>query len=265
MDTENLITCSCGQQNSALAFRCSKCDQMFDGRDGHSIPLDRQVSIRQPLSGEGKRAVVMRKRRFPSVPAVSGPSPQWTPVSMEPTVAVVTYSDDAAVRVAPSKPGAVGSFVLSPDGGTNEVAGLALAADLWRQHAAQDRLNILLFSDGEANQGGYDPKQAAVEKARELKKAGARVATVGFGGTSADLDHLRTLASSPALAFETRAGSVVSAFLNASQSLSQRSGNFNGREFIVFVIDASGSMDEGNKREEVEQAVNASIGFLKTR
>jgi Mg-chelatase subunit ChlD len=193
-------------------------------------------------------------------------SPRRQESSAAPQVAIITFKDKAQVWAEPDAPVRIPRFTLNPDGSTNEAAGLCLAGEMAKRHGAGACLNVILFGDGEPTAGGGlfgSDVKAAVDEANELKSQGARIATIGFEGPTIDFSHLREIASSPALALRARAGTVTSAFVNASQSLTQNRRQ-TGPELIVFVIDCSGSMDEGSKKQEVEEAVRASLEYLCT-
>ncbi|MCL4218030.1 MAG: VWA domain-containing protein, partial [Candidatus Hydrogenedentes bacterium] len=172
------------------------------------------------------------------------------------------------VDQAPTTAHQILPFTLEPKSSTNEAAGLQLAGEVWQQHAPNRRLNIILFGDGEPNTGGgvffCSAAKAAVKEADKLKSQGARICTIGFKGSSYDPDHLRELASSPSLNFHAKAGNIGNTFLNATQTITQMGQRNSQGELVIFVIDESGSMDEGTKKPEVEQAVKNSIEWLRT-
>lgn len=271
MSTHNLVTCKCGAMNALGAIQCPYCGVYFDGSDGNSIPLSRRVtrtgSVR--FSGNGDSVSDRSHYGIKLNPVEIWEPPKRDLVSQNPVdlrAAIITYSADAILRAGPAHPSHFTRFELHPDASTNEAAGLRLAGEVCRQQLPGSRLNIILFGDGVATTGGgwfCDPGKAALDIAKGLKKQKARIATIGFRGPSMDFDHLRALASSPALAWEAQAGNVTPIFLAATQSMTSNRWGQGGDEFVAFVIDESGSMDEGNKRVEVEAAVNASIEFLR--
>lgn len=199
-------------------------------------------------------------------PVVQQTASRFVPARPEVKVAIVGFSDEAQLRQAPTSPHSVGRFQLTPTSSTNEQAGLRKAGDVWQQ-VPGSRLNIILLGDGEPTSSDNmfkEPADAAIEVANELKAKGARIATIGCRGPGMDFDHLRALASSPAMAWEAQAGNLTPIFLQASNSITSNKWGQFGTELVVFVIDESGSMAEGDKKTQAEQAVAASIEFLKS-
>ncbi|HOH52015.1 MAG TPA: VWA domain-containing protein [Candidatus Hydrogenedentes bacterium] len=262
MSSTSIIVCDCGAPVEKDAFMCARCGKCLDGSAGNTIPSSRRVTV------PGRSVRASGSRRFPP-PAAQNPGSRKLEASrgIEAKVAVVTFSARAQVVQAPAPPHEARPFTLTPDSSTNEAAGLELAGKLHREEMAHARLNIVLLGDGVPTAGGglFGSDSAAAEEAAQLlKQQGARIATIGFAGPTMDFGHLRKLASSPALTFEARAGNVTPVFLLATQSLTVSRWGQKGAELVVFVIDSSGSMDEGNKKQEVEAAVAASIEFLRT-
>ncbi len=183
----------------------------------------------------------------------------------ETKVAIITYSDEATLVQEPVPPDQVRAFFLRPDASTNEAAGLRLARQVRLQYMPQARLNLVILGDGEATSGGGplgDDKEASLAEADILKQEGTRITTIGLRGPTMDFNHLRSLASTPALAFEAQSGQIARVFVHATQSLTSYRWGQTGAEFVIFMIDQSGSMDEQNKKEEVEEAVRKSIALL---
>ncbi len=262
MRSESVIVCDCGAPVAKDAFWCPQCRKCLDGSAGNTIPSSRRVTVPgRAVRGSGSR-------RF-HAPAVQDPGSREVGASrhVEAKVAVVTFSARAQVVQAPAPPHEAAPFTLTPESTTNEAAGLELAGEVQRAQMPHARLNIVLLGDGVPTAGGglFGCDATAAEKvAHTLKQQGARIATIGFAGPTMDFGHLRKLASSPALTFEAQAGNVTPIFLLATQSLTVSRWGQQGAELVVFVIDSSGSMDEGNKKQEVEAAVAASIEFLCT-
>jgi hypothetical protein len=265
---QGFITCSCGQQNSAIAFRCQKCHKLFDGSAGHTIPTSRQVTI-PGKTGQASGTVATQSRpigqsvRFP---VVQRAVPRTVASRPEVKVAIVGFSDDADVKQAPAPPHSVRAYHLEPTNSTNEQAGFRKAGEVWSK-VPGSRLNIIFLGDGEPTSSDSifrDPAEAALEVANALKAKGARIATIGCRGPNIDFEHLRALASSPALAWEAQVGNLTPIFLQASNSFTSNLWGQFGSELVVFVIDESGSMAESEKKTQAEQAVAASIEFLKS-
>ena len=261
MSSQALIPCpACNTLNSAIAFQCQSCGAVFDGAAGHSIALSRPRSRRvlphdtQALVPVGTRSVVAPFR----APGLQSRSHILRNVK----VAIVTFSDDAKVHTQPTSPENIKPFVLKPDASTNEKAGFELADGIWHKYCSANSADIIFFGDGDATSGGADPAQAAVDTADKLKKKGARIAAVGFEGETMDPHHLRALASSPALMWMAREGTLAQIFKTASRSLSSRRFQKDNEMFLIFVIDTSGSMNEDNKKHELEHAVDSSIAYL---
>lgn len=265
MSTETRITCDkCGVENSVHAFCCQSCGNGFDGRAGNTIPLNRQLSVRSQSiripsgkSGASFQAPVP-KEWAGRLPATQG--------RVETRLAIVGFSDDAVVRQLPVPPDQVSAYSLVPDALTNEAAGIRLAGELREKHMPHARLNLVVLGDGEPTAGGGpsgDDKQAALNIADDLKRKGARIATVGVHGPTMDFKHLQSLASTPALAFDAHVGGIARVFVHATQSITTHRWGQAGAELVVFVIDESGSMEEDNKEAEVEEAVAASVALLK--
>ena len=260
MNTQDFVICECGERNVSYAFRCGNCGKIFDGGLGNTVPTRRMATV----SG---RASTWKDTTSAGVPApIEHRSPAPTIRRNEMLVEIVTFDDDANVEVSPCPPGMVPPFRLNPAGSTNEAAGLRLAGEEAKRYCPNARLNVILFGDGEPTSGGRWHKSdsdAALEEAEKLKRQGARIATIGFeGGGSMDFQHLRQLASSPSLALEARSGRLTAAFLNVTHTLTQDRWNHQGPELVAFVIDASGSMNEGTKKTELEDAVQKSLAFL---
>jgi hypothetical protein len=270
MGTQNLVKCKCGAMNAPGAFQCHRCEEPFDGSAGNSIPFSRRVTKTGSVRFSGDGNSISDRSHYGSK---LNPVELWQPPqrdlvaqsSVDLRVAIITFSANAELRAGPAHPSQIPLFELRPRTSTNEAAGLTLAGEVCQRQVPGSRPNIILFGDGVATTGGGwfgDPGKAALDIAKGLKQQKARIATIGFRGPSMDFDHLRALASSPALAWEAQAGNVTPVFLTATQSMTSNRWGQGGDEFVAFVIDESGSMDEGNKRVEVEAAVNASIEFL---
>jgi uncharacterized protein YegL len=265
MNSQIMVVCDqCGTENLPQAFRCQKCGKTFDGSAGNSIVLSRHVT----RSGQSVRANASQRAPsfYPPVPHEWAGRPLATKQKPEVKVAIIGFSDEALVRQEPVPLDEVRPYVLDPDASTNEAAGLLLADEIWQRHMPQARANVILLSDGEPTSCGSllgDPKQAGLQASDNLKRKGARVATVGVAGSTMDFAHLRSVASTPALAFEAQEGGIARVFIHATQSVTGRGWGQTGAEFVVFVIDESGSMDEGNKQAEVEEAVAASLALLR--
>ncbi|MCC6487443.1 MAG: VWA domain-containing protein [Candidatus Hydrogenedentes bacterium] len=271
MSTQNLVTCKCGAVNTLGAIQCHQCGEFFDGSAGNSIPFSRRMTKTGSVRFSGEGNAVSGRSHYGSKlnPVELWQPPQRNLVAQNTVklrVAIITFSANAELRAGPAHPSQIPPFELHPDGSTNEEAGLTLAGNVWQQQLSGSRLNVIVFGDGVATTGGgwfCDPGKAALDIAKGLKQQKARVATIGFRGPSMDFNHLRALASSPALAWEAQAGNVTPIFLTATQSMTSNRWGQYGAEFVAFVIDESGSMDEANKKAEVEAAVNASIEFLR--
>ena len=264
MNTATEIVCSCGAKNAAVAFRCHECGTVFDGRAGHTVSGTGRPTIAGSSSPVSIRAPQSASIRVPMVQVVSG-NGHVEPTGRNVEVGIITFNSKARVHTPPTSPQNVGGFVLSPKSCTNEAAGLELTEEIWQQHAPNSRLNVILFGDGEPTAGGGlfgGHGKAAVEVARGLKDKGARIATIGFKGPSYSAAHLRELASSPALTWEASAGTVMPAFRQASVTIVSNNWMQGEGELVMFVIDESGSMGEGKKKQEVEEAVAASVQII---
>jgi uncharacterized protein YegL len=260
MSTQDFVTCDCGERNASYAFRCGKCGKIFDGGLGNTIPTRRMVTVPERASATVQaESAAMPMPIRQRVPALGRGRDDML-------VEIVTFDDHAHVRVSPCPVNMVSPFTLHPGGSTNEADGLRLAGEEAGRHCPNARLNLILFGDGEPTSGGRWHKSdadAALEEAEKLKRRGARIATIGFeGGGSMDFHHLRQLASSPSLALEARSGRLTAAFLNVTHTLTQDRWDHQGPELVAFVIDESGSMNEGTKKEELEEAVRSSLAFL---
>ncbi len=256
--------CDCGTRNPAIAFRCQGCGKIFDGRAGNTIPAGRMVT-RTGAPGSADSSLLPSRPTARTVDMFT--TARYREITAAPKVAIITFNSKAKVWAEPAAPNQIPRFTMNPSGSTNEAAGLQMAGELAKRHGAGPRLSIILFGDGEPTDGGGlfgSDTKAAVDAADELKGVGARIATIGFDGPTVDFAHLREVASSPALALRARAGTITSAFVSASRSLTQNRLRQTGEELIVFLIDESGSMDEGTKKREVEDAVRASLEYLST-
>ncbi len=264
VSVERDILCECGTRNPSIAFRCQGCGKVFDGSAGNTIPTGRMVT----RTGGPRPAdsAILVSRPMTKTADIFTP-PRHRETATAPKVAIITFNDKAKVWAEPAAPSQIPRFTLNPCGSTNETAGLRLAGDLATRYGADTCLSIILFGDGEPTAGGGlfgSDIRAALDEANELKSKGVRIATIGFEGPTMDFAHLREIASSPALALRARAGTVTAAFVNASQSLTQNRRRQTGEDLIVFLIDESGSMDEDTKKDEVEEAVQASLAYLST-
>jgi len=263
-----MIVCGkCGAENFPQAFRCQNknCNEIFDGSAGNSIVLGRNVTrSSQSIRANGSQRTPSFHAPLPAEWIGRPPAVRQRP---EVKVAIVGFSDEAVVRQEPVPLGQVRAYFLRPDASTNEAAGLRLAGDLWKQYMPRARASFLYLSDGEPTSGGGffgDDKEAGLQEAQTVKQMGARIATIGVRGSTMDFDHLRSIASTPALAFEAELGGISRVFMHATQSMTSHRWGQTGAEFVVFVIDESGSMEEDNKKAEVEEAVNASLALLRS-
>ena len=263
MDTQNMVTCTCGAQNPAGTFKCQSCGAMFDGSAGNTVLLSRRVTV--PRQSVRTGAIQGAGSFHPPIPRDWAGRPPVVQQKPEVKVAIVGFSEEAEVRQTPVPPDLVRAYFLKPDSSTNEAAGLRLAGELWQKYMPNARANAILLGDGEPTSGGGffgSDKEAALKEAHELKQRGARIATIGVHGSTMDFKHLQSVASTPALAFDAHVGGIARVFVHATQTVTSHRWGQTGAEFVAFVIDESGSMAEDNKKTEVEEAVNASIALL---
>lgn len=102
------------------------------------------------------------------------------------TVAIVTYSDESGVVLAPTPVSDKNEIIdaidrLGPGGSTNLEAGLREGYDLAREAFQREGINrVILASDGVANSGQTDP-DALAAMIRDDADAGIHLVTVGYG------------------------------------------------------------------------------------
>ena len=267
----NILCPDCGEENLPFAVRCrnGNCKKVFDGQEGHSVLTSRRPSM---SIGASRLLTDAESEAFGSNRQSSFHAMVQSPIAGLPVsegqdylVAILTFSSNARVAQAPATAHQILPFSLNPMGLTNEAAGLRLAGEIWQQHAPDRRLSIVLFGDGEPTAGGGlfgSDAKAAVKEADKLKNQGARISTIGFKGSTYDGAHLRELASSPSLNWSAKSGQIGHTFLHATQSVTQFGQRHGAGELVIFLIDESGSMDEGTKKQEVEDAVAQSVEFL---
>lgn len=270
MKEQTLIVCpKCGAGNSRQAFKC-QCGEFFDGSAGHTTRTTRRDASVRFLGQDSVRLPALSKNlpqpaRSP-IPVLNQ-APAIEPHGRDVQVEVITFADEARLRMGPASPGEIATFRLDPDGSTNEAAGLRLAFDTWQQHAPSSRLSVILLGDGEPTSGaglfGNDAA-AALVAAQAIKGEGGRIATIGFRGPSMNFDHLEELASAPSLAWEASSGQLADIFREASTRVTSRRFPSTAADFVVLLIDESGSMAEDSKKAETESAVAAAIRFLST-
>lgn len=258
------ITCpNCQGDIASTAVICPKCQFVLQGdlrqKFGDSTTVSgkrksktRVIDMESPFS----QSTTGTSMNLPMMPLRGGRKEQID-------VAVITFSDDAEIRIPPCSAHHVSSFTLMPDSGTNYKAGLELVQNLT---AGYRRVLLLVCGDGEANQGGGlfgCPSKAAIKAAQDLKDKGVRIATIGFEGPSYDPQFLRSLASNPALVEKTYSGRVQHSFVRATQTLTAGAAKDNGPMLFIYLIDESASMNEENKKPEVEAAFRESLQMLK--
>ncbi len=263
MPNTNMLACpKCGELSPAFAIRCWNCGEIFAGEGGHTIEFDRlpttmgshahRAGLSQPLS------VVVANQEVFAVPAVPNKG-------MDIRAAVVTFASKAHVRINPTAPNDLPIFRLDPSGSTNEADAFRTAGEIAQAHGDGARVSALFFGDGEPTAGGGfwgDHADAALKEADRVKQHGITVATIGFEG-DVDFKHLNRVASSAALCWKAREGNLTKVFTLATQTLTQQNPSASG-ELVIFLIDESGSMGDGTKKEECEEAVNASFEFLRS-
>ncbi len=259
MNTQLECPCqACGQYNHVHAFQCSNCRTIFDGSGGHSVPKSQPASS-PALPAKGTPGWLPQRRSDQG-----GRHPAHTCPIRDIVAALITFNNRARIWAPPSRPWDIEPFTLRPDGSTNEAAGLQLAQELWQDSCPERSLDVVLFGDGEPTAGGGllgSPVKAALKAAEKLKEQGGRIAAIGFEGPSMDPAHLRLLASSPGLMWMAREGTLESIFREASSSMTE-SRTQHEPSLLAFVIDSSGSMDEDNKRPELERAVKSCLSYL---
>lgn len=102
------------------------------------------------------------------------------------TVAIVTYSEQATVRLEPTKAADEATIIqaidgLGTEGGTNVEAGVRKGFEVARAGFKAGAINrLILASDGVANQGVTDP-DGILRTAQEQAGNGINLTTVGFG------------------------------------------------------------------------------------
>lgn len=271
MANQTFICCpKCGTANLAGAFKC-ECGEVFTGREGNSIRTTHNCPSRR--SGNDDSPQLPSPASLPQTAGFLIPGQPSIMARDVPTrrrdirTAVVTFNGNAQLRLGPVPSSDLGRFRLNPHGSTNEAAGLRLARETWQQHAPGSRLKIILLGDGKPTAGGGffgGHERAAIAEAAEIKKQGGRIATIGFRGPSMDLEHLQELASSPGLAWEATADTLAPIFREASTRLADGDSRPDVCDFVVLVVDESGSMDEGSKKAETEKAVAATLRFIAT-
>ena len=258
MKVHKEIPCpNCHRPNNVHALRCAWCNTYPDGSGGHSVPASRSASqpAVQRQVGQYPLAVPQAQRRQQLANAAP---------LRDILVAILTFSSSAEIWIKPTLPAEIPCFSLDPGGATNEAAGFELAGKVWQGQCPERSFDVVFFGDGEPTAGGgffSDDAKAALNAANTLKSQGVRIAAIGFEGESMDPEHLRELASSPGLTWMATAGNLESMFRKASVSVSE-SRDAKNPSLLGFVIDSSGSMNEGSKKPELDRAVNSSLDYL---
>ena len=229
--------------NSNGIIRCPFCEGVQPAWHSHRIPTQSPIGT---------------KVRTESVNALARPASAIY-------VACITFNEQAELIFPLSPVSQVPSIKIKPSGGTNGVPGLDLAYNVLFGDPTRiySNLNALVMSDGDFNSGG-GPEEI---EAQFLKDAGVKIGSILYDSGSSDANALRKIATSTGLFFEASRGDLAQKMLNASRTMSQTVSAISQQNRIpgtafVFILDASGSMAEGSKKEEAERAFALTVDQL---